>query len=232
MRIGCLSDSHGNLYALEKALQLIERYNVDMILHLGDALHYIPGLQCFRLLSEKSIPTLKGNHEDMLVRSSVEPSRDDIYKSSLTLSECSTIEREAIQRLPLQMELDSCCFFHAGPNDPLNEYIYPDSDLSIYLPSLPVGAKMCVTGHTHRPFIREYAGVVFVNVGSCGLPRDHGRFGSFAVIDTSSLMACIYRFDITTETERSVMEFGPVHSSVIALSKRLSDVPINGEVIS
>lgn len=34
MRIGVVSDSHGNLYTLDKALSLMG--NIDMIIHLGD----------------------------------------------------------------------------------------------------------------------------------------------------------------------------------------------------
>ena len=31
---------------------------------------------------------------------------------------------------------------------------------------------MLVFGHTHRPWVREYGGVLFVNCGSVGKPKD------------------------------------------------------------
>ncbi len=38
-------------------------------------------------------------------------------------------------------------------------------------------------GHTHQPWIREYGGVLFVNCGSVGKPKDGDPRASFAVLE-------------------------------------------------
>ena len=45
---------------------------------------------------------------------------------------------------------------------------------------------MLVFGHTHRPWVHEYGGVLFVNCGSVGKPKDGDPRGAFAVLDASS----------------------------------------------
>jgi predicted phosphodiesterase len=40
-----------------------------------------------------------------------------------------------------------------------------------------------VFGHTHKPWIRTYGGVLFVNCGSVGKPKDGDPRASFAVLE-------------------------------------------------
>ena len=42
---------------------------------------------------------------------------------------------------------------------------------------------MLVFGHTHKPWIHEYGGVLFVNCGSVGKPKDGDPRGAFAVLE-------------------------------------------------
>ena len=41
---------------------------------------------------------------------------------------------------------------------------------------------MLVFGHTHKPWVHEYGGVLFVNCGSVGKPKDGDPRGAFAVL--------------------------------------------------
>ena len=45
---------------------------------------------------------------------------------------------------------------------------------------------MLVFGHTHKPWIREYGGVLFVNCGSVGKPKDGDPRAAFAVLDAAT----------------------------------------------
>ena len=45
---------------------------------------------------------------------------------------------------------------------------------------------MLVFGHTHKPWVREYGGVLFVNCGSVGKPKDGDPRGPFAVLTQSA----------------------------------------------
>ena len=48
-------------------------------------------------------------------------------------------------------------------------------------------ADLLVFGHTHKPWIREHGGVLFVNCGSVGKPKDGDPRAAFAVLTPSDL---------------------------------------------
>jgi diadenosine tetraphosphatase ApaH/serine/threonine PP2A family protein phosphatase len=76
--------------------------------------------------------------------------------------------------------------------DPLQGYVYPDSDLA---PFHGLPHDVVLMGHTHRPFAALSGTVKVVNVGSCGLPRDVGNLASCATYDTSSRDCEILRIE-------------------------------------
>ena len=75
----------------------------------------------------------------------------------------------------------SLLFVHGTPFDPLNGYLYENSDFSMYS---ALSFAFVFMGQTHRPYIKKINNTVFVNVGSCGLPRDIGTRLSFCMLDT------------------------------------------------
>ena len=44
---------------------------------------------------------------------------------------------------------------------------------------------MLVFGHTHKPWVREHGGVLFVNCGSVGKPKDGDPRAAFAVLSAA-----------------------------------------------
>jgi predicted phosphodiesterase len=71
---------------------------------------------------------------------------------------------------------------HGSPRK-VNEYLFEDKPPSLYerlaaAESDPVLAF----GHTHKPWVREYGGVLFVNCGSVGKPKDGDPRAAFAVL--------------------------------------------------
>ena len=71
---------------------------------------------------------------------------------------------------------------HGSPRK-VNEYLFEDKPASLYerLAASEV-ADVLVFGHTHRPWVREYGGVLFVNCGSVGKPKDGDPRAAFAVL--------------------------------------------------
>ena len=67
MRLAVISDIHGNVAALEAALDDIARRGITNIICLGDCASGMcwPG-ETTRLLMEKNIPTIRGNHDRWL----------------------------------------------------------------------------------------------------------------------------------------------------------------------
>jgi diadenosine tetraphosphatase ApaH/serine/threonine PP2A family protein phosphatase len=68
----------------------------------------------------------------------------------------------------------------------VNEYLIEDKPPSLYdRLAAQAGADVLVFGHTHKPWIHEYGGVLFVNCGSVRKPKDGDPRGAFAVLQVA-----------------------------------------------
>jgi putative phosphoesterase len=210
MKIGFLSDAHGNPTAMAACLQQLKHIGVDRIHFLGDAVGYLPGeSEVFALLRASGALCQKGNHEAMLLGELPIPvSKDRIYQLAPACERLSAEDREFIASWPdhrvIEIEGRSMLLVHGAPSDYLQGYIYPDSDLQAF-DNLDYDAVFM--GHTHYPFLCQRPGILVVNVGSCGLPRDQGDLLSFAVYDTRAHHCEVLRLEfamgILCETYRS-----------------------------
>jgi putative phosphoesterase len=210
-KLGFLSDAHGNATALEKGIQLLHNMGAETIFHLGDSVGYIPCVETLKVLDARGIVCQKGNHEAYLFEPRDAYLQDDISR----LSEVRTLLNEqamcAVGDWPteriIQVGNSSLHLVHASPRDTLNEYVYPNSAISELLDYAK--ADSVIMGHTHRPFIRYFGRKTFVNVGSCGLPRDDARFGAAVLFDPKAEETWrIIRFDIEIETSKALKQFG------------------------
>jgi predicted phosphodiesterase len=79
----------------------------------------------------------------------------------------------------------------------VNEYLFEDKPAKTF-ERIAAGSDcdVLVFGHTHKPWIHEYGGVLFVNCGSVGKPKDGDVRGGFAVLETdgAEVVARIDRF--------------------------------------
>ena len=232
MRIGFLSDAHGNLAGFRKATDVLRREGADALYCLGDSVGYLRGLQVIDALRDSDIPSLAGNHEAMLLSDNIDAAREAVYQLSTTRARLGEETRSAIAAWPHRQTLSTggldIFLYHGSPADPANGYLYPDSDLADY-DSHPPG--VIVMGHTHRPFIRATQDKTFINVGSCGLPRDDGRFGCACIFDMEKREAHLLRFGIEAELQQAFHDFGPVHPSVERLLERRAPT-LAGTVVS
>ena len=72
----------------------------------------------------------------------------------------------------------------AGSPRKVNEYLFEDKPDSLYerLAAAEEDAVLAF-GHTHKPWVREHGGVLFVNCGSVGKPKDGDLRAAFANLD-------------------------------------------------
>lgn len=112
MRIGIISDIHGNSPALKAVLaELLDE--VDQILFLGDLCGYYPFVdECVSLWDEDRIVGVRGNHDQVLLdclQSGAQPSTDyqARYGSALmrALQKLSSSSVSLLQSLPLSRTL-------------------------------------------------------------------------------------------------------------------------------
>lgn len=204
--VGFLSDAHGNGPALEKGLDLLRRHGATRIFFLGDALGYIPSISALQRLMGASayVGCVIGNHDAAVLSGRFDPVKEAIYQHRSSKAALSASAIEFLKGWPdfrmISIAQTSILMVHGSPADHLNGYVYPDSDLG----EVGGDADFVVMGHTHRPFIRAHGHTTYVNVGSCGMPRDDGRFGAVALLDLQRRQARILRFDITRETSMAL----------------------------
>ncbi|WP_342712117.1 metallophosphoesterase family protein [Bradyrhizobium sp. B124] len=227
MRLGILSDAHGNIEAFELALAILADAKADAIYFLGDAVGYIPEKGVVSALRAGGIHIVRGNHDDMLVRQTTVADREAIYRHCETFALLSDDERDFVSSWPSKLtvrdERGTILFVHGSPKDPLGGYVYPDSSLSDYA---EVDADVVFMGHTHHPFVRQHADKLFVNVGSCGLPRGSDLRGSVCIYDPRERAAEIIRFDISGPCRRILSRY-PLAPPVASLLERCADFKAN-----
>jgi diadenosine tetraphosphatase ApaH/serine/threonine PP2A family protein phosphatase len=87
---------------------------------------------------------------------------------------------------------------HATPRDPLDEYLMKDPDTWARRVQHAEADIVCV-GHSHMQFILTVDGVVVLNPGSVGQPRDGDPRAAYAVIegDKIELKRVAYPIDDT-----------------------------------
>lgn len=207
--LGVISDAHGNGPAFDLGIEILRGVGADRFVFLGDAVGYIPSISviCSLQALGDAVTCLKGNHESMLLRESGTVTESPVYRLPATrrllaASQVCFIQRwkdhhtETVSGRVLR-------FLHGSPSEPIYGYVYPDTDLS----TIKTDADVVFMGNTHRPFIRPYRDKVFVNVGSCGLPRDDGRFASVVSVDLRSLEIRVLRYRIDTLSQTYLKSF-------------------------
>lgn len=189
MKIGLLADAHGNPVGLGLCLKALAVAGAERLVFLGDALGYFPdGPRVLDMLVAAGALCLMGNHEAMLLgRLPLDPEADRQYGLARAAGALSQAELTRLASWPEYAELEwggrRLMCMHGRPGQPLTGYLYPDSDLA-GLEGLEADALF--TAHTHRPFMARAGGVLVVNVGSAGLPRQGGGLASCALYDTES----------------------------------------------
>jgi predicted phosphodiesterase len=221
--LGLLSDAHGNLAGFLEGMSVLERHGARRFAFLGDAVGYIPSWDVVDELSRRrdEFSFVLGNHEQALLSGTIS-SKDRVYRHG-TLIETATPERIAFlsswsRSISLDLPCGTALLVHGSPDDPQNGYLYPDTPLD----DLRIDAAFVFCGHTHRPFIRAAGTTHFINIGSCGLPRDDGRFGSVALLDEQSGEVRVVRYDMERSTGQYLKRFADVDASIKDLLTRRS----------
>jgi putative phosphoesterase len=195
-RVAVITDIHANLPALEAALARIEELGIERVYCGGDLVGYGPHPnEVCALIEERAIPTIYGNYDYAIARdlddcgcAYITTHDREIGQLSVewTLVNTGQAAKDFMRELPfdLRFEVDgtSVHLVHGSPRK-VNEYLFEDKPASLYERlAAAEDADMLVFGHTHKPWVRDFGGVRFVNCGSVGKPKDGDPRGAFAVI--------------------------------------------------
>lgn len=220
--IGLLSDAHGNGPAFDLAVELLLAHGARRIFFLGDAVGYVPSTDVLDSLARLGdlVQCIRGNHEAMLLEKHIDVAREPLYQFEALRPKLTNDQQLMIAAWPASytemIDGQKVLLVHGSPSDPTYGYVYPDTDLAAFTPD----ADWVFMGNTHHPFIRDQAGTRYVNIGSCGMPRDDGRYGSAALVNIEAISVRILRFDITQATSLVLEQFPNVHPLVRELYER------------
>lgn len=196
MKVGVISDIHGNHYALEQVLHVAKKRGVTQLLVLGDIVgYYYHPDKAMALLSDWDYEFIKGNHEDMLAQlqnGSIEHEElKKKYGSGHQLA-LEKLSKEQIQRLisapdkkHIKVEQVNLLMCHGANFDP-GFYLYPDSDEEVLKKCDEPSMDFVLVGHSHYPFAYRNTNSTLINVGSVGQSRKEGGIANWLIINTSN----------------------------------------------
>jgi predicted phosphodiesterase len=212
MRLGIISDVHGNRYALESVLRTLDDAGIDRLVCLGDVVGYGPDPEaCLDLILERDPVMVLGNHEEALLDPTVAVGFREVAREAIdwTRRRLRTLRPDLMERLgrvPGMAYIGSAVMcVHDSPIPGGARYLVDDAKA---LPAFQgVDVPICLIGHTHLPAgfrLRDDASGPWVetlrrgamrtigidatqrwilNPGSVGQPRDGDPRASFAVLD-------------------------------------------------
>jgi putative phosphoesterase len=214
-RAAIITDIHANLPALEAVLEAVERRGVDAVYCGGDLVGYGPHPnEICALIEERGVPTIYGNYDYAIGRDLEDCGcayRDqhdrELGQRSIewTLARTNERSKEFMRGLPFDLRFElghrRVRLVHGSPRK-VNEYLFEDKPARTFERiAAGVDCDVLVFGHTHRPWIREYRGVLFVNCGSVGKPKDGDPRAAFALLELEGdrVVAEIERVDYDAE---------------------------------
>ena len=213
--IAVITDIHGNLPALEAALARIDAIGPEATYCGGDLVGYGPWPnEVCSLIEDRAIPTIYGNYDYAMARGEedcgcayVTPHDRELGQRSVewTLAHTDRRSKDFMRALPFDLRFELAGrrirLVHGSPRK-VNEYLFEDKPARTF-ERIASGSDcdVLVFGHTHKPWIATHGGVLFVNCGSVGKPKDGDPRGAFAVLEgtEAGVVAHIERFDYDAE---------------------------------
>ena len=175
MRVGVISDIHGNAVALDAVLDDLE--DVDHLVCLGDVVEGGPQpVECLERVRALACPVVMGNTDEWLLDPALE--HDDPSRVEQARWTRSSIGNDGLEFLrafePTVMVGDVLCF-HGSPlsNEDLLQPTTPDDEFEQMLGG--ADARVMCGGHIHFQWTRRFRGSLFFNPGSVGFVNDYKR---------------------------------------------------------
>lgn len=210
MKIAVISDIHGNIPALETVTADIEQWQPDCVVVDGDIVNRGPrSRDCLQWVLTKQAEAgwklVRGNHEDYILECA-EPSSPtsgsayEVRQFAHWTYEQLTDYITTLANLPDSYTVcvpdgSELRVVHGSMRDNRDGVYVETSDAELREQIAPAPAVF-VTGHTHRPLIRQIDGTTVVNIGSVGASFDSDRrlcYGRFTWCAASGWNADLVR---------------------------------------
>ena len=218
MRVAVISDIHGNRTAFEAVLADLRDTAPDLILLGGDlADSGSSPVEIVDQIRDLGWPGVMGNTDEMLVRpeslaefASQSPKMKPLFDvidgmASFTRSALGEDRISWLGALPQTQTHAPIALVHASPESRWRcpAHNAPDAELDCVFG--PLGQKIAVHGHIHRPYVRSINELTVVNTGSVSLSYDGDSRASYLLIDghTPTIRRVDYHIDREVETLRA-----------------------------
>jgi putative phosphoesterase len=225
--VAVITDIHANLAAFEATLARIDALGIERLYCGGDLVGYGPHPnEVCALVQQREIPTIYGNYDYAIGRDEedcgcayvTEHDRELGQQSvAWTLAHTNEQSKSFMRGLPFDLRFDVAGtrvhLVHGSPRK-VNEYLFEDKPASLY-ERLAAAERdpVLVFGHTHKPSVHSYGGVLFANCGSVGKPKDGDPRGAFAVLRAAE------------ETVRVAIERVEYDTAAVAQAVRVAGLP-------
>jgi len=204
VRIGVFADIHGNGPAFEKIYESLGKESCNRYIFLGDICGYYYDQNGIIAILNKmpNLTSILGNHDAQFLKALDDRDFAKNYSTRYGKSFEFLMESLAPESIEFLRKLSvdfvdhdlGIAAFHGSPWDPLEGYVYPDSEQARF-DQLPF--RLVFLGHTHYPMDIQRENIRIMNPGSAGQPRD-GGWPSYAVYDdeTQSMEIMRIPFDV------------------------------------
>ena len=164
MKIGIVSDVHGNAAALARAFDLMS--DADEMLCLGDSIsQYRFSNETVALLQARAAHVILGNHEEVFFGPQGERARAAPWIDHDLMRWLS----EQPHRRELRLAGRDVLLVHSTPWPSGSAYVCPHH--AEFARFGDAGADVVLYGHTHQPVAERVGGTLVVNPGSAGEAR-------------------------------------------------------------
>jgi putative phosphoesterase len=191
MKVGIVSDIHGNAAALRQAL--VAMGPVDELICLGDCINeYRFSNEVVALLKAANAHTIQGNHESVFFGPQGARARSASWIDAQLMDWLeSRPSRQVLWLAGRQLLL-----VHSTPWLPDGQYVCAHD--RAFQRFGETGADFLLYGHTHQPVVQRVGKTLVVNPGSAGDPRPAGRQceSSCAVLHVTTGEATIVRYPV------------------------------------
>jgi putative phosphoesterase len=189
--LGLISDIHADLRSFKRALDILHGQAVEQIICAGDLVDKgNEGDEVVRLIRERQIPSVMGNHDYMVYRNQQWLMRNAGNQNPVLVAEETMDYLDTLpETLTFSFKGKWLLLAHGSPWSNM-EYIYSYSSREIYEQITRFyKTDVVVLGHTHEPMLVETDSLLVVNPGSvCSTYADGS--GTCATI---SLPDCSFR---------------------------------------
>ncbi len=214
MKVGVISDIHGNHYALYAVLEEAKKEGVEKILVLGDIVgyYYHPEI-VLEMLSSWDYEIIKGNHE--LILQNLFENKIDLEKiikkygrgHEFALKNIEVEKLNWLFALPEQkvITINKVVFQmnHGSPSS-IDEYIYPNASTEQLQKCDSSKFHFVLIGHSHYQFSYRNKHSTLINCGSVGQSRQKGGVANWSIVNTDN--GCFEMRDTLYDTKELLKE--------------------------